>query len=179
MSAPVFPACQASPRTCAYRANVGLSNRAGRTTIFPLSTPERVFSERSDSGPSLSLTNVCLRKVWGSIRDWDNLSRGILVGYLQAASAITRKSQGRPGVAVRVSLAAGRDGDNGAEKQGGRDKDGCVPWALTTGGGGDDPGVVELARPGHLRMRLPISAIQRVQVVRGRDGGLAVYCRAL
>lgn len=102
-----------------------------------------------------------LRKVWESIRDWDHRSRGILAGYLQAASAIARKNQVRPGVAVRL-----RSGDDHARDQRSRNQDDCATWVLTTGRHCDDPDVGKVALSELSRAQVSTAAIQAVQVIR-------------
>lgn len=114
--------------------------------------------------------------MWQSVRDWDEHSRGLLAGYLQAAKAVVRSKQSLPGVAVHMRLGGRNrgteDGKRGCRPVNVGSPDSYAVWALTTGEDAADgrPGAVRVACSQRAQMEMPESAIQRVQVWMTRKG---------
>lgn len=114
-----------------------------------------------------------LYKVWRSIRNWDPQSRHMLSTYLHAAKDVVKAKQASPGVAVHVRL-----GDGGSDNTG----DGEVAttsvagsyavWAITAGR--HSAGVLRVACSEMAQTKVPIPAIQRLQV-RRRVSGLCFF----
>ncbi|CAM9832276.1 unnamed protein product [Scytosiphon promiscuus] len=150
------------------------SSDAGKTLLRPISVgPDHQASVPDMLPASTRLTGSpaegagdqgSAKLVWGSIRDWDPYSCGVLSGYLQAASAITRRSQSRPGVALPERPSARNDfSDGGAGQETTHNRDVHLAGPVTVRVNYDGPGVPGVAHNGHLRMPRPTSEAQRVQ----------------
>ncbi len=134
--------------------------------------PPPTQRRKTQSSPPQPPVAPLFHQVWQSVRDWDEHSRGMLAGYLQAASTVVRSKQSLPGVAVHLRLGGsncgGQGGRRGARRAGATfgSAGSYAVWALTTGEGAEDgrPGVVRVACSERAQTEIPESAIRRVQV---------------
>lgn len=165
---PSKESCRKASRLCKYRAH----------HLAVSSAPCHI------SSPTHTLIRLCLfrlcsrRQVWRSIRDWDPHTRGILAGYLQAAKAVVRARQSRPGVAVHIRMG-GKSGGGGSAIKSSGSAGSCAAWAITIlpGRSTSASGTVRIACPANAQTEVPASAVQRVQVGCGR--GALFGCKTL